>query len=250
MRTLSRRRLILSSIALIAISGCSLRNVSCGGPPPQVAQQTTPAPEDAGSSGGRTLTIAFLGDSLTAGLGLLSQEAYPSILDDMFEAEGYGEVEVSNAGLSGDTTAGGLRRIEQVLSGNVEIVVVALGGNDALRGLTIAQTYDNLNGIVEATLNASVDVLLVGMQAPTNLGEDYQASFRALYTRLALEHGRQVKFIPFLLEGVAGEPELNQQDGIHPNAAGARKIAELLYPKLRDMVDQRLGGGGGGAPHE
>ena len=250
MRTLSRRRLILSSIALIAISGCSLRNVSCGSPPPQVAQQTAPAPEDPGTGGGRTLTIAFLGDSLTAGLGLLSQEAYPSILDDMFEAEGYAEVEVSNAGLSGDTTAGGLRRIEQVLSGNVEIVVVALGGNDALRGLTIAQTYDNLNGIIEATLNASVDVLLVGMQAPTNLGEDYQASFRALYTRLALEHGRKVKFIPFLLEGVAGEPELNQQDGIHPNAAGARKIAELLYPRLRDMVDQRLGGGGGGAPHE
>jgi acyl-CoA thioesterase-1 len=248
-RTLSRRRLILSSIAIVAISGCSLRNVSCGAaPPPQVAQETAPSPEDPGS-GGRTLTIAFLGDSLTAGLGLLSQEAYPSILDDMFEAEGYGEVEVSNAGISGDTTAGGLRRIEQVVSGNVEIVVVALGGNDALRGLSIAQTYDNLNGIIEASLNAGADVLLVGMQAPTNLGEDYQSTFRALYNRLALEHGRQVKFIPFLLEGVAGQPELNQQDGIHPNAAGARKIAELLYPKLRDMVDQRLGSGGG-APHE
>jgi acyl-CoA thioesterase-1 len=246
-RTLSRRRFVLSSIALVAISGCSLRNVSCGTPPePQVAQ--APAPEDP-TPGGRTLTIAFLGDSLTAGLGLLSQESYPSVLDDMFEAEGYGEVEVSNAGLSGDTTAGGLRRVEQVVSGNVEILVVALGGNDALRGLTIAQTYDNLNGIVEAASNAGVDVLLVGMQAPTNLGEDYQMSFRALYTRLAREHGRSLKFIPFLLEGVAGQPELNQQDGIHPNAAGARKIAELLYPKLRDMVDQRLGSGGG-APHE
>jgi acyl-CoA thioesterase-1 len=248
-RTLSRRRFVLSSVALVALSGCSLRNLSCGAPPaPQVAQAPAPSPEDPGS-GGRTLTIAFLGDSLTAGLGLLSQEAYPAILDDMFEAEGYGEVEMSNAGLSGDTTAGGLRRVEQVLSGNVEILVVALGGNDALRGLTIAQTYDNLNGIIEAALNAGVDVLLAGMQAPTNLGEDYQASFRALYTRLALQHGRNVKFIPFLLEGVAGQPELNQQDGIHPNAAGARKIAELLYPKLRDMVDQRLGSGGGAA-HE
>ena len=214
---------------------------------PQVEQ--APAPEDPGG-GGRKLRIAILGDSLTAGLGLLSQESYPSILQEMFEAEGYAEVDINNAGLSGDTTAGGLRRVEQVLSGNVEILVVALGGNDALRGLTVAQTYENLNGIVEAAQNASSDVLLVGMQAPTNLGEDYQLSFRALYGKLARDHGRYVKFIPFLLEGVAGQPELNQQDGIHPNAQGARKIAELLYPKLRDMVDQRLGAGGGGAPHE
>ena len=248
---LLRRRFILSTLALLAISGCSLRNVSCGGrPEAQVQQAPTPSPEDP-RGGSRTLTIAFLGDSLTAGLGLLSQEAYPQIVEDLFEAEGYGEVEVSNAGLSGDTTAGGLRRVEQVLSGNPEILVVALGGNDALRGLTVAQTYDNLNGIIEAAQNAGVDVLLVGMQAPTNLGEDYQATFRALYTRLARDHAAYVKFIPFLLEGVAGVPELNQPDGIHPNAQGARKMAELLYPKLRDMVDQRLGGGGGGgAPHE
>jgi acyl-CoA thioesterase-1 len=238
---------VFASFALAAIAGGALTGASCGAPPPPGAQGQEAAPEDPGG-GARKLQIAVLGDSLTAGLGLLSQESYPSVLEEMFAAEGYGEIEINNGGLSGDTTAGGLRRVEQVLAGNVEILVVALGGNDALRGLTIAQTYDNLDGIVQAAQNAGADVLLAGMQAPTNLGEDYQASFRELYVRLARAHAGYVKFIPFLLEGVAGQPELNQPDGIHPNAAGARKIAELLYPKLRDMVDQRLGSGGGAPP--
>ena len=221
---------------------------ACRASPPPAQQSPAASPEEE-KPAGRTVGIVFLGDSLTAGLGLLSQEAYPSMLDEMFEAEGYGEVDVTNAGVSGDTTAGGLRRVHQMLSGSAEILVVALGGNDALRGLTITQTYDNLTGIIEEAQNASVDVLLVGMQAPTNLGEDYQTAFRAVFPRVARAHAPYVKFIPFLLEGVAGVPELNQPDGIHPNADGARRIAELLYPKLRDMVDQRLGAGGG-APHE
>jgi acyl-CoA thioesterase-1 len=242
--------IVLNRIArtVAALALATLAATACRSSQPPAAQQAPTESPELERPAGRTVGIAFLGDSITAGLGLLSQEAYPAILDDMFEAEGYGEVDVINAGVSGDTTAGGLRRVQQVMSGDVEILVVALGGNDALRGLTIAQTYDNLTGIIEEAQGASVDVLLVGMQAPTNLGEDYQSGFRAVFGRVARDHAPFVKFIPFLLEGVAGVPELNQQDGIHPNADGARKIAELLYPKLRDMVDQRLGGGG--APHE
>jgi len=244
MPRINRIALCAAALALV-----SMASSACRSSPPSAQQAPAAVPEQE-TPAGRRVGIAFLGDSITAGLGLFSQEAYPAILEEMFQAEGYTEVNVTNAGISGDTTAGGLRRVHQAISGNAEILVVALGGNDALRGLTVAQTYDNLAGIVEEAQGASVDVLLVGMQAPTNLGEDYQLAFRAVFGRVARDYAPSVKFIPFLLEGVAGVPELNQQDGIHPAAAGARKIAELLYPKLRDMVDQRLGAGGGGAPHE
>jgi acyl-CoA thioesterase-1 len=183
------------------------------------------------------IVIAFLGDSLTAGLGLMSTQAYPSLIGDMFLGEGYSEVEILNGGISGDTTAGGSRRLEQLLSPDVRIVVVALGGNDALRGLTVQQTRENLEFIIEQSFNNGSEVLLAGMQAPTNLGEDYQLAFRGIYSGLARDYGRRIGFVPFLLEGVAGQPHLNQADGIHPTAEGARLIAEHLYPPLRDMVD-------------
>jgi len=183
------------------------------------------------------VTIVFLGDSLTAGLGLMSDEAYPSRIGEMFANEGYWEVEILNAGLSGDTTAGGLRRIGPLLTPGVGIVVVALGGNDALRGLTVSRTYDNLAAIIDQALAAGCEVLLAGMEGPTNLGEDYRAAFRDVFVRLARDYGRNIYSVPFLLEGVAGLPRFNQADGIHPNAEGARRIAEHLYPTLRGMVD-------------
>jgi acyl-CoA thioesterase I len=158
----------------------------------------------------------------------------------MFHAEGFGEVEVVNGGTSGDTTAGGLRRVDQLLGPDTKILVVALGGNDALRGLTPAQSHDNLAGIIDKALDARVHVLLAGMLAPTNLGEDYQRAFSETFVRLSREYRTSISFIPFLLEGVAGDPALNQGDGIHPNAAGARKIAELLFPDLRRLVDDVL----------
>lgn len=186
----------------------------------------------------KVVTIAFLGDSLTAGLGLTQQEAYPNRIQELFAAEGYGEVEVLNGGVSGDTTAGGLRRVEQLIDPSTRVLVVALGGNDALRGLSSGQTHDNVAAIVDYALNRGLAVLVAGMQAPTNLGEDYQTSFRGAFERIAREYSGRIEYVPFLLEGVAGNPALNQTDGIHPTAEGARVIAQLLYPHLRNIIDR------------
>ncbi len=181
--------------------------------------------------------IVCLGDSLTAGLGLLAEQAYPQIIERKFAAEGY-DVEVLNAGVSGDTSAGGLRRIESLLGPEVAALVLALGGNDALRGLSAAQTFDNLAAIIEAAAAEGIPVVLAGMEAPPNLGEDYHKSFREAYIRLARDYRDAVVWVPFLLEGVAGQPHLNQADGIHPNEKGAQIMADLLYPKLRLLIDR------------
>lgn len=245
-------RRILFLALVVGLSACSLRNVACGLPPPPTAQApapgqpTTAASQSADPAEAPKTRIAFLGDSLTAGFGLLSNQAFPARIQGLFAAEGYHEVEAVNAGVSGDTTAGGLRRVEQALEPDVKILVVALGGNDALRGLTVAQTHDNLAAIVQAAHAKGVGVVLCGMEAPTNLGEDYRTGFRAVFEQLRAEFRKGIVHIPFLLEGVAGLPELNQADGIHPNGQGAQKIAEALYPKLRDAVDQLPSGGGGG----
>jgi acyl-CoA thioesterase-1 len=187
--------------------------------------------------------IVFLGDSLTAGFGLLTDQAYPALIEGMFHAEGYNEVEILNAGMTADTTAGGLRRLDQLLEPDVKILVVALGGNDALRGLTPAETHDNLARILDTALSKDVAVLLAGMQAPPNLGVDYQEAFGAAFGQLAQEYKDRIAYVPFLLEGVAGNASLNQNDGIHPNPAGAKIVAETLYPKLRIFVDQLSSGG-------
>ena len=184
--------------------------------------------------------VAFLGDSLTAGLGLLSDQAFPAQLQALFVAEGY-EMEAINAGISGDTTAGGLRRVDQLLDGSVKVLVVALGANDAIRGLTVQQTHDNLAQILDLALGSGVGVLLCGMEGPTNLGTDYRDAFRQVYINLLREYQGRIAFVPFLLEGVAGNPALNQPDGVHPTQEGSRIIAQTLYPKLRDLVD-RAGG--------
>ncbi len=181
---------------------------------------------------------SFLGDSLTAGLGVLTEESFPSRLQYLFTAEGYDEVEIQNAGVSGDTTAGGLRRVQTVLAPNVKIAVVALGGNDALRGLSATQTRDNLIAIINTFLESGVQVLLAGMEAPTNLGEDYRMAFRNAYSQIAADYRGRIRFIPFLLEGVGGVPALNQADGIHPNVEGAQAVANHIYPTLRDLVDE------------
>ena len=170
--------------------------------------------------------IAFLGDSLTAGLGLLTDQAFPPRSRALFAAEGYGEVEVVNAGVSGDTTAGGLRRVEQVLEPDVRILVVALGGNDALRGLTVGADARQ-PGRHHRCLPAAKGVerrRCVGMEAPTNLGEDYRDGVPCRLRPAGATSFRRTGscYIPFLLEGVAGHPALNQADGIHPNEQGAQ----------------------------
>jgi acyl-CoA thioesterase-1 len=177
--------------------------------------------------------VVALGDSLTAGLGLDPREAYPALLDARLRQAGY-PVEVVNAGVSGDTSAGGLRRVDWAIDPAVKVMIVALGGNDALRGLPVAQMRRNLAGIIERAQAKRVTVILAGMEAPPNLGPEHTAAFRQVYRDLAAQY--RVAFLPFLLAGVAGDPALNQPDGIHPNAAGARKVADLLWPYVEAAV--------------
>ena len=177
--------------------------------------------------------VVFLGDSLTAGFGLGEEEAYPALASAALAAEGR-PVRVVNAGVSGDTSAGGLARLDWVLRLAPDVVVVELGPNDGLRGLSLAATEANLREIVERSRAAGARVLLAGMLIPPNYGPDYAGRFAAIYPRLAAE--LDVPLVPFLLEGVGGEPDLNLADGIHPNAAGHRRLAENVLPHLRPLV--------------
>ena len=179
--------------------------------------------------------IVALGDSLTDGLGLQRDETYPVRLEEILRAEGY-DVEVVNASVSGDTTAGGLRRLGWALEGDVRILIVALGGNDGLRGLPVGQMKENLREIVTRAHQKDVAVLLAGMEAPPNFGSLYTDEFREVFHDLAREY--EGGFVPFLLEGVAGNADLNQADGIHPTAEGARMIAAHMWPVLQSMLDK------------
>jgi acyl-CoA thioesterase-1 len=247
-----RPRLAFMARASIVLAACALHAVACTAPvqtPDPAAAASAPQAAEGGNPprlvDPKRFVIAVLGDSITAGLGLTTAQAYPNRLQEMFAAEGYSEVEVVNNGLSGDTTAGALRRVDEAVEAGVRIAVVALGGNDALRGLSPTETRENLSQIIEAINKQGVGVVLVGMQAPPNLGADYQDAFRAVFVQLAAQYGRTIVYIPFLLEGVAGQPALNQPDGIHPNEQGAKAIAEHLYPLLRKLVDQMSSGAGG-----
>jgi acyl-CoA thioesterase-1 len=241
--TRSLTRLALTAAAVTTLAACSLRTISCGVPPPETPAPAAGPVASTPNAGPAKFKIVFLGDSLTAGLGLLSDQAFPELIQQKFAAEGYSLVEVVNAGVSGDTTAGGLRRVDDALEPETRILVVALGGNDALRGLTATQTHDNLAAIIDAVEAKAVGVVLVGMEAPTNLGQEYRDAFHNAFVELVRTYRDRVSYVPFLLEGVAGNPALNQADGIHPNQQGAAIIAENLYPRLRTLVDQ-MGGGG------
>lgn len=178
--------------------------------------------------------VMILGDSLTAGFGLSESEAYPALLAERLRTAGR-PVRIVNAGISGDTTAGGLARVDWLLSQNPEVVVVELGGNDGLRGLSLEETEGNLDGIVRRCRQAGARVLLMGMKIPPSYGAEYSGDFAALFEELASTHG--VALMPFLLEGVAGDPNLNQADGIHPNAAGHRLLAESVEPYLVGVLE-------------
>jgi acyl-CoA thioesterase-1 len=226
-----------AALLLVAMS-CSVRDAACGRP-----AETEPViseTEMAALTGAEPprVQIAVLGDSLTAGFGLLQAEAFPSILQQKFDEDGYSRIDVVNAGTSGETTAGGLRRLEWVLEPTVRILVIALGANDAMRGQSPVQTRENLAQIIEAAQKRGVQVLMAGMEAPPNLGDQFRAEFRAVFPDLAATY--QVRLLPFLLAGIAGEARLNQEDGIHPNAEGQRMIADMLYPLLQPMADDVL----------
>jgi acyl-CoA thioesterase-1 len=177
--------------------------------------------------------VVVLGDSLTAGLGLDPSTAYPAVLQRMITEHGY-PFEVVNAGVSGDTSADGLARLDWSLDGDVQVVILALGANDGLRGLPPAQMKDNLQRIITRARQRGIPVLLAGMEAPPNFGERYTAEFRAVFRDLAA--GNHVVFVPFLLQGVAGVDSLNQSDRIHPTARGAEMIANTIWPSLEKMI--------------
>ena len=183
--------------------------------------------------------IVVLGDSLTAGYGLAREDAFPARLGAALRAEGHAW-RVIDAGVSGDTSAGGLARLDWVLADEPGIVLVELGANDGLRGLPTEQLEANLDAILARIREAGAAVLLAGMEAPRNFGADYGAAFRAVYERLAARH--DVAFYPFFLEGVAMEPALNQADGIHPNVAGVAEIVRRILPHVVALVTGRKGG--------
>jgi acyl-CoA thioesterase-1 len=177
--------------------------------------------------------IAVLGDSLTAGLGVAADEAFPARLQDRLRREGY-DYRVVNAGVSGDTTAGGLRRVDWVLRTRPDVVVVALGANDGLRGQPPGAMRDNLEAIVKRLQGAGARVLLAGMRMPPNYGVEYTREFAAVFPEVARRTG--VPLMPFLLDGVAADPRMVQADGIHPSAAGHQIIADRLWPHLRPLL--------------
>tara|TARA_Y100000588_G_scaffold394243_1_gene513692 strand:+ start:2071 stop:2784 length:714 start_codon:yes stop_codon:yes gene_type:complete len=181
------------------------------------------------------LRIVAFGDSLTAGLGVSPDESYPARLQAVIDEAGY-DFFVENAGVSGETTAGGLRRMDWVLNGDAEIVILALGGNDGLRGLPVEQMKDNLSKMIDIIRESGARVLLAGMEAPQNFGVEYTDAFRSVFQELADQHA--VIFLPFLLDGVAGIPELNQPDGIHPNVRGAQRVSDNVWSVLELMISE------------
>jgi acyl-CoA thioesterase-1 len=189
--------------------------------------------EGNGATPGRTIKVVALGDSLTAGYGLSAEQAYPALLESRLRSAGY-EVSVVNAGVSGDTSAGGLRRVDWALDDGVRVMIVALGGNDALRGLPAEDLERNLATIIERARAKGVAVVLAGIEAPPNLGPMYTAAFRRVYRDLAKRY--DVPLLPFLLDGVAGQAGLNQPDGIHPTADGAVRVADNLWPFVERAV--------------
>jgi acyl-CoA thioesterase I len=182
--------------------------------------------------------VLFVGTSLTAGYGIGEEFAYPARLQEKIDSAGL-PFRVANAGISGETSAGGLARIDWMLQRPIDVLVLELGANDGLRGLDVAALRANLDAIIRRTKNAhpDADIILAGMEAPPNLGESYTRAFRRVYTDLAREH--DLPLVPFLLDGVAAEPALNLDDGIHPNQAGQRRVAANVWPVLEAVLARR-----------
>ncbi len=218
------------ALTLALLSACDRRTVQAqaSAPDPATAPGTMPSVPV-----GQTRTLVFLGDSLTAGYGVDRDAAFPALIEARLQAAGR-PWKVVNAGVSGDTTAGGVTRLDWVFRSKPEVLVVALGANDGLRGLPVEASEENLRAILERARKEGCAVLLVGMQMPENLGPAYRARFAALYPRLAKDFG--VPLLPFLLEGVAMDRALNQADGIHPTAEGHRRVAETVWKALDPVL--------------
>lgn len=233
---MSRRAGVAALIAIAAVAGCE-RSA-----PPANAADRVPSATAARHDADRSLapvpdgrngepTILFIGTSLTAGYGVDPDDAFPAVVGRMLDSAGH-PARIVNAGVSGETSAGARSRIDWVLRQPADVIVLETGANDGLRGLSVSAARENIQSILDSirVKRPSARVLLVQMEAPPNLGAAYTRAFRAMYPELAKKNG--VELVPFLLGGVAGVPSLNQEDGIHPNRAGARIVARTVYTAL------------------
>ena len=250
------RALLTLAFAAICAAGCgrSAEPVPPAAPTARPAAEpaaatVAPAPPVAAPAGAAAavatpalsgeVIVAFLGDSLTAGFGLDPEQAFPHLVHKALAAEGF-KVQVVNAGISGDTSAGGLARTDWLLKRKPDVLVVSLGANDGLRGMALASTEKNLRGILAKGREAGARMLLIGMMIPPNYGPEYTTGFAAIYPKLAKEF--EIPLLPFLLEGVAGRRELNQADGIHPTAAGHEILARTVLEAVRPLVREAAAG--------
>ncbi|HEX5108875.1 MAG TPA: arylesterase [Vicinamibacterales bacterium] len=226
--------------ALIAVCVCA---AGCSRPGSDVRDRSAAEPaagEGVARTAGETPAasrprVVFLGDSLTAGYGLAREQSVPSLIQKRLDEAGY-NYEVVNHGVSGDTSAGGVSRLEWALDGDVRVMVLELGANDGLRGVPVESMKANLATIIKGAKARGVRVLLTGMEAPPSHGPAYTVQFRQAFRDLAREH--DVAFVPFYLEGVAGIPELNISDGIHPNAEGAVIVERTIWRALEPLLEQ------------
>lgn len=226
---------MLQALLLAILLGASiLPALSASAQPAQPDQPARPPAAASAPFSDNAPVIVALGDSLTAGYGLAEEESYPSLLQAHLRKAGYPQ-RVVNAGVSGDTSAGGLARLDWVLQQPVQVLIVCLGANDGLRGLDTEAMRRNLEAIIVKGQKAGATVILAGMHMPTNYGPVYRRRFDAVFPALARKY--KLPFLPFLLEGVAGKPALNQADGMHPTAQGARLVEENVWKVLRPVLD-------------
>ncbi|MDX1548093.1 MAG: arylesterase [Rhodothermales bacterium] len=230
--------LLLSWVLLLAACGGEPEPSEPDPGPGAEARTDAAAPPPPATPDG-TLRVLVLGNSIAAGYGLDLDQAFPALLQQKADALGW-PVDVQNAGVSGETTAGGLRRIGWLLRDRVDVLILELGGNDGLRGTDLGATKRNLQAIIDTTRARYPEaaIVLAGMQVPPNLGPQYTARFRDLYPELAAEN--DAALIPFLLEGVGGIASLNLPDGIHPTAEGHRIVADNVWRVLRPVLEERL----------
>ncbi len=189
---------------------------------PSLMAQQTPANDP--------FTIVFLGDSLTEGYGLEEAESFPSLVGEKLKADNLDNVSIINAGISGSTSASGLGRLQWYIRSQPDLMILALGANDGLRGLSVEEMKSNLSKTIDYAIANDVKVILTGMQIPPNYGPEYTEAFANVFPELAKQY--DIPLLPFLLQDVAAIPELNQADGIHPNAEGTRIVAETVYQFL------------------
>ena len=220
-------RLLITVYCLLIATSCSTAQATSS-PIPTAAPAPPPTTEP-------SLTLLAFGDSLTEGLGVASEDNYPAQLQRKLQADGY-SVAVINGGISGETSSAALSRVEWMLGTHPDIVLVETGANDALRGVDLVLTHANIDSIVGQFSDSGAVVIVAGMQIIQNLGEDYTSEFAAIYPDVAEKHGSIL--IPFVLEGVAANPDLNQPDFIHPNAAGYTVMVDHIYPFVLDAIEQ------------